>query len=75
MTNMLINSFVPASVTLAKMIMTKFMRWCGRGRVAHQVKSGRDLWSFPGRAHRIVHKSGVRHQTEVLWPLEQIKMI
>ena len=38
MTNMLINSFVPASVTLSKMVVTKFMRWCGRGRVAHQAE-------------------------------------
>eukprot|EP00913_Durusdinium_trenchii_P004861 g4515.t1 len=37
-TNMVINAFVPASVTIAKMFVTSFMRCCKRGRVAHQAE-------------------------------------
>ena len=34
---MVINMFVPASVTIAKLFVTSFKRWCLRGRVAHQA--------------------------------------
>lgn len=37
-TNMVINMFVPASVTIAKLFVTSLKRWCCRGRVAHQAE-------------------------------------
>eukprot|EP00435_Cladocopium_sp_Y103_P018490 s272_g4.t1 len=37
-TNMVINMFVPASVTIAKLFVTSLKRWCLRGRVAHQAE-------------------------------------